>query len=269
MGEKPMSARRVRSYMDSAESLEVPAAVLCAVCGQADCAGHNPADDEASGVLAIVPWERHGSSAWSRLWATATATTQGAEAFFAALPDGALPPAVRFAIIAEVLAVGSMVTALLPFAALALPNLAVQVLMDPALRLSALRWFAVGVPALALWMVFAHATHGAALDIGARRQGARSQRRRALRFGLYSCGWDLMTGPLGAVVLLATRGARAMVELVGLLMRAPSKGSSSMLMGVYGLSSDRVVRAQRLGTIVAMLLAVASALAVVLAILLV
>jgi hypothetical protein len=264
MAEKS-SARRSRSHLDSADAFDVPAAVLCAMCGQADCSGHDLADDSASGVMAIVPWERLGGSAWSRLWATATATTQGAEAFFAALPDGALPPAVRFAILAEVLAVGSMVAVLLPFAALALPNLAAQVIADPALRMSALRWFAVGVPSLALWMVVAHATHGAALDAGARKQGARPQRRRALRFGLYACGWDLMTGPLGAAVVLVTRGAKAMSEIAGLTMRVPGKASQALLTGVYGLTGEGAFRAQRTGATVAMLLAVVSALGMVIA----
>ncbi|UQA62133.1 hypothetical protein [Polyangium aurulentum] len=264
MAEKS-SARRSRSHMDSADAFDVPAAVLCAMCGQADCPGHDLADDQGSGVMAIVPWERMGGSSWSRLWATATATTQGAEAFFAAMPDGALPPAVRFAILAEVLAVGSMVAVLLPVAALALPNLAAQVIADPALRMSAIRWFAVGVPALALWMVAAHATHGAALDAGARKQGARPQRRRALRFGLYACGWDLMTGPLGATVVLVTRGAKAMAEIASLTMRVPGKASLALLTGVYGLAGERAARAQRTGSLVAMLLAVLSALAMVIA----
>ena len=58
---------------------EIPAAVLCATCGQADCPGCTAASDTESGVVAIVPWERSGA-VWTRLWATARATTQGAEA---------------------------------------------------------------------------------------------------------------------------------------------------------------------------------------------
>src|SRR5262249_41527345 len=157
------------------------------------------------------------------------------------------------------LAVGSMVMVLLPLAALALPQLAVQVLMDPALRLSALRWFAFGVPALSLWMVAAHATHGAALDIGARREGGRAQRGRAIRFGLYACGWDLMMGPLGGAVVLATRGVKATLELLTLLMKVPGKASQALLTGVYGLSDDSAVRAQRISTVVAIVQAIVSA----------
>lgn len=261
MAQVPARAERHRARMESADAdaFDVPAAVLCAICGQADCPGCTPADEHASGVMAIIPWERPGGGAWSRLWATATASTQGAEAFFAALPDGPIPPAVRFAILAEVLAVGSMVAALLPIAALALPQLAIQVIADPSMRLRVLQWFVVGVPVLALWMVVAHATHGAALDVGARKQGGRPQRRRALRFGLYACGWDLMTGPLGAIWVLASRDAKKASELLGLSMRVPGKASSALLRGAYGLSDEEAARAQRPGTIVAVGLAFLSA----------
>lgn len=237
---------------------EIPAAVLCATCGQADCPGCTPASDNESGVMAIVPWERSGG-VWARLWATANATTQGAEAFFAVLPDGEIPPAVRFALLAELLAVLSMATLLVPLAALVLPNLALEIVQSPSLRMSAVRWISFGVPALALWMIVAHVTHGAALDAGARRQGARPQRRRAMRFGLYACGWDLMSGPLGALVMLFTRGVRDALELAELAMRVPGRASVALLSGVYQLPPDRLARARRAGSVAAVLLALASA----------
>jgi hypothetical protein len=237
---------------------DIPAAVLCASCGQADCPGCTPASENESGVVAIVPWERKGSI-WARLWATANATTQGAEAFFAVLPDGEIPPAMRFALVAELLAVASMATLLVPLAALVLPNLALEIVQSPPLRASALRWLSFGVPALALWMIAAHVTHGAALDAGARRQGARPQRRRAMRFGLYSCGWDLMSGPLGALVMLVSRGVRDAVEVAEIAMRVPGRASAALLSGVYQLPPDAVARARRIGSAAAALLAFASA----------
>ena len=78
----------------------------------------------------IVPWERSGAL-WTRLWATAKATTLGAEAFFAVLPDGEIPPAMRFAVLAELLAVLSIATILVPLAALVLPGLALEVCRTP------------------------------------------------------------------------------------------------------------------------------------------
>jgi hypothetical protein len=251
---------------DPVDVFDVPAAILCAFCGQADCTGCAAASENASGVIAIVPWERSGGSVWSRLWATADATTQGAEAFFAVLPDGEIQPAMRFAVVAELLAVSSMLAVLTPLIALALPTLTLEVLHNPSLRSSILRWVALGVPGLALWMVGAHITHGAALNAGARRQGGLSQRRRAVRFGLYACGWDLMTGPLGAVIILASKGQRAALELIDLAMRVPGKATIALLQGVYKLPPESVTRARRSGAIAAVVIALLSGLLVSLAV---
>jgi hypothetical protein len=263
MANTPAGVRR-RSLRDDDpvdSFFDIPAAVLCATCGQADCPGCTAASENESGVVAIVPWERSGGM-WTRLWATANATTQGAEAFFNVLPDGEIPPAMRFALVAELLAVLSMAALLVPLAALVLPNLALEVLESPALRLSALRWLGLGIPALALWMVFAHVMHGAALDAGARRQGAAldgGARRRAVRFGLYACGWDLMSGPLGALVMLVTRGLHDAVEVAELAMRVPGRASVALLTGVYQLPPDKVARARRSGSVAAVLLVLVSA----------
>lgn len=263
MAREPASQRRRFARDDDGiDSFDVPAAVLCAFCGQADCAGCVQGDDLGSGVVAIVPWERPGAGGWSRMWATANATTQGAEAFFAAIPDGPLRPAMRFALLAELLAVASMITLIVPLAALALPNLALHVAQDPEARLAALRWMGVGVPLLAGWMVLAHATHGAALDAGASWNGGRPQRRRALRFGLYACGWDLMGCPLGAAYTLFTKGWRGMVEAVRGRRRAPSRSAAALLQGVYGLRDEAADRAHRAGTIAAAVLALVSGAAV-------
>ncbi|MGH7437003.1 MAG: hypothetical protein ACRENE_15120, partial [Polyangiaceae bacterium] len=46
---------------------EVPAAVVCAQCGDADCPGCLR-ENTRSGVVAVVPWERPGASSLVRLW---------------------------------------------------------------------------------------------------------------------------------------------------------------------------------------------------------
>ena len=266
MAKRPLQAERLPVDLSDGDAFDVPAAVLCAICGQSDRSGCTPAEEDTSGVMAIVPWERPGAGAWSRMWSTALATTQGAEAFFGAIPDGPLPPAMRFAIVCELLAVGSMVAMLLPIAALALPNLAMQVIYDPSLRSRALQWFVIGVPVLALWMVIAHATHGAALDSAAQKVGGRQQRRRALRYGLYACGWDLMTGPLGAIWILFSRGMKAASQVLGLSMTAPGKASRALLSGVYGLPEEDVTRAHRKGSKAAIAIGIVSAFGVLAAI---
>lgn len=242
------------------DAFDVPAAVLCTICGASDCAGCSPKDEE-SGVVAIIPWERPGAGVMSRLFATAKASTVGAEAFFSALPDGEINPAVQFAVLAEVLAVASMAAILVPIAALVLPKLALSIVLDAAARKTAAHVALFGVPGLALWMVAAHVTHGAALDRGARKQGAPSQRRRAVRFGLYACGWDLMTGPLGAVATLFSTGVRATVNLLDAAMHAPSTSSVAFLQGVYRLAPEALVKARRSGTLAAVAIAILTGLA--------
>lgn len=236
---------------------EIPAAVLCATCGHADCPGCSMGTDHESGVIAIIPWERPGGL-WARLWSTARATTQGAETFFTILPDGELGPALRFALLSELLAVGAMAAVLLPLVALALPGVALDVARNPALRWSLFRWLFLGVPALSAWMVLAHVTHGAALDLGARRCGGHPQRRRAVRFGLYGCGWDLMAGPFGAVVTLASKGARAMFHLAEVGLHVPGRASVAFLQGVYQLSTEEIPRAQRFSAVGAVVIALIS-----------
>lgn len=250
MAKDQASARRRSALQGRAEDdhfdsfFDVPAAVLCATCGQADCPGCFAGSEHESGVIAIVPWERSGGT-WTRLWATANATTRGADAFFAVLPDGEIPPAMRFAVLAELLAVASVAAVLLPLAAFVLPGLALAIITDPAMRWAALRWVGLGVPAVAMWMVAVHVTHGAALDAGARRLGARPQRRRAVRFGLYACGWDLMVGPLGAAFTLVSQGVRATMQLAELAVTAPSRAGVAFLQSVYQIAPAEVPRARR------------------------
>src|SRR3954447_7933274 len=85
----------------SADLIDVPAAVVCLVCGEADCTGCEDRDLSRSGIVAIVAWERPMMPALTRLWATARSTTRDAESFFELLPDGPLLPALRFAAICE------------------------------------------------------------------------------------------------------------------------------------------------------------------------
>ena len=266
MGNKPAIDRRQPLRDD--EPFDVPAAVLCATCGQPDCAGCLPATEEGSGIVAVIPWERRDTGTWTRLWATSKATTLGASTFFAALPDGAIAPALRFAFLAEALAVLAMLTALLPLGAIALPGLTLELTRNPAARASAFRWLVLGVPALVTWMVIAHAIHGAALDLGARRQGARPARRRALRFGLYACGWDLMTGPLGALTLLFSQGKKGMSDLLATAARAPGTSTVAFLQGIHGLPPAAVARARRTSSLAATALTLLSGFGIITALIL-
>ncbi|MBK8252613.1 MAG: hypothetical protein IPK82_08085 [Polyangiaceae bacterium] len=241
---------------------DVPAAVLCARCGQPDCMGcEDPSDNEGSGVVAIVPWERPGGT-WQRLWATARATTLSADTFFAALPDGPVRGAITFALLAEFLAVGSMVALIVPLVALVMPQLAAAVVSNPVLRDRLIFLGVVGVPALSIWMAVAHAAHGVALDAGARRNGARPQRRRAIRFGLYACGWDLMSGPLGALAAAFSEGGKAAGQALSASVRVPARAAGALLSGVYSLAPAPAARARKWASRAAGVVTVVSAIVV-------
>lgn len=240
------------------ELLDVPAAVVCILCGSADCPGCEQ-DQSRSGIVSIVAWERPaisrdrsrvdgatGASLFARLWSTARSATRDAEGFFELLPDGPLLPALRFAALCELFAASSMLLVFGAIAAAVAPEWVKHVALDPSSRNLALRVIVFGLPTFAGLLVVAHAVHGLSIDIGATRQGARGARSRALRFGLYACGWDLVVGPIGAVVVALKEGAHAALRLHELMSGLPTRSTKAFLRGCYRLEGDAAERA--LGT---------------------
>jgi hypothetical protein len=201
------------------------------------------------------------------LWATARATTLNAGPFFETLPDGPLGPALRFAVATELLAASSMTAVLLAPVALIAPGWLHHLFADDALFV--LRLAAAGIPGLALLLVAAHTAHGWALDLGARRAGARGATTRALRFGLYSAGWDLIIGPLGAVGLAAKEGSRAAFSVFGVGIGLPGRSARAFLRGCYGLEGAAAAPAMRASYVAAAGATAVGAVAVISAILLV
>jgi hypothetical protein len=82
-----------------------------------------------------------------------------------------------------------------------------------------------------------------ALDVGARSSGALPARTRALRFGLYSTGWDLVVGPLGAVVSGLKDGFGAAFGVLALANGLPTRSAKAFLRGAYRLEGARAKRA--------------------------
>lgn len=237
---------------------DVPAAILCARCGSPECAGCEHGEEE-SGVVSIVPWERPGP-ALRRLLATSELATHGAETFFAALPDGELRAPLAFATAAELFATSTMLAtwgaALGIAAAVALPGLL-------ALAGARLVGWALALPVvLTVWMVAAHVAHGLALGLGAERAGARPQRRRAVRFGLYSCGWDVASGPAGVIVALFRPKGPGVRGSLSQSFGVPGRAATAFLTGVFGLDEPAARKARRAGTVAAALATVLSALGV-------
>jgi len=243
---------------DSAfDLIDVPATVVCAGCGDPACGGcviEEPTNQ--SGVVAIIPWERPGLGFWRRLWQTSTLATLHARTFFGALPDGELWSALSFALVCETLAVSGLSLGVGVLAFVFLPSLPRLLVEDPALRHTVVRGVAAGLVMLVLAMVSLHSIHGVALDAAARRYGGRRV-GRGLRFGLYGCGWDLITLPLGLFVTALSGGFAAARRAAPLGLTAPGQASEAYLIGMHGLNPETAALAARraaLFTIVPVLL---------------
>jgi hypothetical protein len=231
---------------DSAFDLvEVPATVVCAVCGDPDCAGCAPDErTNASGVVAIIPWERPGVGFFRRLWQTSTLATVHARTFFGALPEGDISPALTFALICETIAVSGLSLAGALIALAFLPSLPRLMVDDPLLRRMVVRGTLSGIFVLMFAMVSVHAAHGVALDIAARRFGGRPG-GRGLRFGLYACGWDLITLPFGLLATALVDGLSAARRAVPLGLTAPFQAAEAYLVGWHGLTPETARMAAR------------------------
>ncbi|RYZ62192.1 MAG: hypothetical protein EOP08_12525, partial [Proteobacteria bacterium] len=243
--DRPVSPPGDTGAASQPELFDVPAAVVCVHCGESYCAGQCILETTQSGIVHIVPWERSKLPLFTRLWSTARLTTVDAEPFFAGLPDGGIATAFRFALVAELCALLSHVAIAIPAALVMAPRWVKHVALDPVSRSFALRLLVFGLPLFALVLVTAHAAHGYALDVGAGRQGAKRQRTRALRFGLYAAGWDLVVGPFGFVVLLVKEGIENAMNVMGMLRGLPTRASKAFAAQHYRLPNDQLKKALR------------------------
>lgn len=222
---------------------DVPAAVVCAFCGKPECMGCIAVDEptNASGVIAIVPWERKSLGWITRLWATARLATLSHRELFASLPEGHWRPALEFALISELIA--ALGVAVGVGGALALvPDFVTTALHDSVVRQVLLRVLGWGVPGLAVLMILLHALHGVLVDRAARAVGSK-KRGRGLRFGLYACGWDLVTLPTGLLVVALTEGLATTKRAAGLAVSIPSQATRAYLTGVHALPPERAKKA--------------------------
>jgi hypothetical protein len=241
----PRSPSRTDEVDEGALELsEVPATVVCATCGLPECNCEVDRPSAFSGVVAIVPWERPGGTLLTRLWATAKLGTLSPGAFFSALPPGGVAAPLGFALLAEAGAALGLCVTLGALALLAMPALGSEILGDTAWRAVLGRGLAWGVPGLAAAMVLLHASHGAALDAAARREGSH-QAGRGLRFGLYSCGWDLVTLPLGLLLLTFTDGPVSALRHSARGLTAPNTAAIAYLAHVHHFERDVAQRAAR------------------------
>jgi len=234
---------------EGVDSGDVPAAVICALCGRGDCPGCFEDRTGASGVIAIVPWERAQAAWHGRFFATVQATTRGAEGFFCALPDGSVSPAFRFALLAETFAVGSTAAVIAPLVVLAIPGLLLRFVSNSATREAVALSTLVGVVGFTALLVVGHAVHGLSL-------GRNASRSRALRFGLYGCGWDFGSSPAGLVAATFAGGIRASLSLVVSSLTAPARAIDIAVGSLFQLEGEAAHRAKRRAMAIAMSLCV-------------
>jgi hypothetical protein len=242
----PRIASRPNPEVDEGtlELSEVPATVVCATCGLPECNCEVDRPSGFSGVVAIVPWERPGGTMLSRLWATAKLGTLSPAEFFSALPPGGVAAPFAFAALAETLAALGLCATFGALGLLLVPALGSELMGNGVLRGLLLRSVAWGVPCLAIAMVLLHAAHGAALDAAARREGSR-QDGRGLRFGLYACGWDLVTLPLGLLLLTLTDGPVTALRHSARGLTAPNSAAVAYLVHVHHFEQAVATRASR------------------------
>ncbi len=239
-----------------AEVSEVPAAVVCAFCGMAECPGCD-ATVTRSGVLKLVPWERSGVSARERFLATSRTCVQDASTFFAVIPDGPIPAALTFAFAAELIASTGAFLAIAGLAFAFVPGSFQTTLFEPHGRTTTWRFAAIGIPSVAAVLVAAHVAHGLALEWGTGKS-SRETFRRALRFGLYACGWDFVLGPVGALWVLVAGGPRDLWTMLGAAKGLPTRSALAYLKGVHGLegaATSRALHASYAAAVVATLIA--------------
>jgi hypothetical protein len=279
MARRASSTTETPAGEELVELTEFPVAIVCASCGRADCPGCHGEESEGpteSGVVLFVPWERPGAAFTTRLWATARASTQGAEAFFAGIPDGPLGPALTFAWVGETLAVGSSLLVLgavgLGALGVLFPSYLRVALVEPAWQAAMARVVAVAWVAFSVLLVAAHLFHGLVLHLvalsalgAASRPGPDPARasspdgtrlRRALRFGLYAAGWDIATSPIGLGWALADGGLGGVAAARVHAFQTPGRAAAAMLRGIYRLEGTEANRVQRRAMVYTMIASV-------------
>lgn len=254
----PTSDRELRALDAAPDMKELPPIAVCAVCGDPTCPGH---DFEQSGerpIHRVLPWEDGETPPARALWQTAmlTASDLGlwARAARGPAPSGAgVAPAFAFALACECLAVAAVTVPLTALGA----GTCFWLTHDLALTLTVAGALVRAGVAFVPLMLLVHVVHHLVVARVAGRasvaQGGRPfERVPALRAGLFACGWDLATGPLGVLGPLV-RGEFGEA-------RARFRGNSELyqssfrvwLLEIHGLESEDVVRAARRASILPM-----------------
>lgn len=186
---------------------DIPPAIACALCGNHDCEGCTPSEPDPAPPPTspqALPWEDSGGGWIDKMLETSEISATRPQIAFGHLQRGSISRALTFAFLCELWAVASF-TALwaLGFYA-AFPFVARQMLGSPVV-VSLIGAILFGLIA---FVVFVHALWGIGLEWGIARAGGTADMNRGIRFGLYACGWDLLTSPAGAWFMWRRAGLR-------------------------------------------------------------
>lgn len=212
---------------------------FCVRCGLEACAG---CDGPDSGDLAPLPWEDSPRHWLRRLWQTALSSSVEPQRTFGELPQGTVGSALAFAVLAETFALGSLGGLAAITLRLVAPRLAQQLLGTPA-AVAALAALLVGSVVL---MVCLHTLWGVCLELGASRGTHAGSWRQGSRFGLYACGWDLVTSPFGLACALISRGPLQGWAALAAAARAPRLAQRAYLETCRGYGGAARQQALRL-----------------------
>lgn len=202
---------------------EIPPAIACAHCGLSSCEGCLPVAPPAT-PASTLDWERGEAGHFQRLWLTSRATAFDGSVVFRDIAQSEklevpprLGPALAYAWNAEFWAVLSWT---LPWAFgfyLLFPRLSQHMLTTPLIvgvGFAILLFLVSGVVVIHLWW-------GLAVEWGVSRTGTAPAWRSGLRFGLYACGWDLLTSPASVLVHLVRLGPEDALASVKAGARVP------------------------------------------------
>lgn len=233
--EKPDAGLRKMKPLTSRDSIpdsesDFPPVLLCARCGSSSCSGC----EVGSGIVQArseIAFE-DGMSVRS-FWTTVIACSVEPNVFFGRRLRGAgIVRALAFAIVCEWIALGSVFLVLGLVLVALLPG-TLTVLMSPTVVLAAaLLWIGS-----ITFMVLVHALGGLTFLFGA---GARppGSLPLVLRFGFYSCGWDLVTSPAGVLLLALFGKSPARFEPLWRAAGAPRPAMNAILGDGFGLNAE-------------------------------
>lgn len=218
--------QRSASHDQENDSSDFPPVIACATCGRPSCEGCASAlPAAASGAPCPLPWEgqRGGVRAFVK---TALLSVEQPELTFASASSMTLGRAFSFALLCETFALSSFGFAGLAWGYFMMPRWITQLLLTPYF------WPTAGAILLILvaGMLVVHLAWGALLERGIKAQQLPTERKQGLCFGLYACGWDFITSPLGVVCALLFRGRRAGSSLLAAL-RVPTHAMRHYLSG--------------------------------------